>query len=393
MAGLLRRPKSTAAILLGMAALASTLLSVSLLYLSVGEGLRLGRLRLGADAMAVPRGFQEQFSGVLLTSGPTEFYIDSADALGRIKEVEGVSDATGQLFVVSAPLSCCTVADTMIVGFDPETDFTLRPWLMDGDMRRAISDGEVIAGSNIKAGRGGRLRFYGSEFVVVGKLEPTGLGYMDNSVFVPIEGVKAMVAASGDRAQRRLDVPADSLSAVLIRFREGADAVAVALRIEYRVPGVSVVLPDRVLQGARRRMLVPVKVLAVAGLFQWALSLVLIGVIYSLSVTSRQREIGVLMAMGARRADVLRLYRIEVAVLSVGGAAVGSALGLALLYSFRPLVSIALDVPFLLPSPLAVAAAVAAAVALCSVTGFLATTRIVLGLSIKQPFFAMQDGP
>ena len=51
--------------------------------------------------------------------------------------------------------------------------------------------------------------------------------------------------------------------------------------------------------------------------------------IMNLLVVEKTREIGMLMAMGARRSDIRDIFLVESALLGLIGAAVGSALGLA----------------------------------------------------------------
>ena len=53
-----------------------------------------------------------------------------------------------------------------------------------------------------------------------------------------------------------------------------------------------------------------------------------------MNVSERRSEIGLRMAMGARRQDIRNLFLIEAAALSVLGAVLGAGLGMALAYIY-----------------------------------------------------------
>jgi len=53
-----------------------------------------------------------------------------------------------------------------------------------------------------------------------------------------------------------------------------------------------------------------------------------------MSVSERRREIGVRMALGARRRDIRQLFLLEAATLSVAGALLGALLGVLAAYLF-----------------------------------------------------------
>lgn len=345
----MRKPVRTLAIFFGMAALSGTLFTLTLMYQSVGSSIDRGMARLGADAMVVPLRWQGETREILLSGQPSEFYM-KAGVLEGIKGVKGVSDTAAQLFIVSAPLSCCTVSDTMLIGFDPDGDFTITPWLKE-TLEKELSDIEVIVGAGILAGQGGRIRFYGREFLVAGKLEPTGMKFIDSAVFIPMKGARRMIAESGEKALKTLHIGQDEISAVLVRFDKNASHEEAALRIEHALPEVKVVLASEILRTARRNLLVPAKTVVTAGIIQWAVSLFMIGVLYSLSLGEREKETGLLRAMGAKKRSILSIFVYEVLLLSGTGGLAGITCGLIFILSFKNMLRIFFEVPFLFPSP------------------------------------------
>lgn len=344
-----RRAGVSLAIFACMAVLSGTLLTVSVFYVSVDNAIRKGSARLGADAVAVPAASEGLAREILITGAPSEFYMNS-EAKRRILSEPGVEAASGQLFIVSAPLACCTVSDTVLIGFDPESDFTVTPWLKE-TLGKRLSDEEVIAGADILAGLGGRLKFYGHEFRVAGKLQPTGMRLIDSAVFVPMEGARRMIAESGEHAMRLLEVGPEEISAVLIKFKEGAGREETAIRLEQSMPGIKIILSSDVLREARENITLPLKAVLAAGVLQWASSLLLIGIIHHLSLAQRRGETAILRALGASKSDVLRLYLDEIIAISASGSASGLLLGAFLSAGFKDFVRAFFGVPFLLPPP------------------------------------------
>ncbi|NIT04063.1 FtsX-like permease family protein [Candidatus Saccharibacteria bacterium] len=388
LANLRRKPARTAVIFFGIAALAGLLVSLSLIYSSVNNSIKIGGSRLGADAMAVPGEWEDETMGVLLSGGPTEFYMDG-NVEDKIRAVKGVRDTSVQLFVISAPLSCCTVSDTMLVGVEPDTDFTISPWLRNS-LGRHLSDGEVIVGRNILAEPGGKIKFYGREFLIAGKLDPTGMKYIDSSVFVPMRGVRDMISGSSQKALKTLNIGDDKISSVMMRFESDAKPEEVALRIEHAVPGVEVVLSSAVLRSAKENLAMPLKAISVAVAIQWAVSLLLIGVLYSLSISERERDVGILRASGARPRDIFKLFIYEILILSGAGGIAGIIAGVAFVWSFENLLRIAFKVPFLYPGLNDIAGISLFALGLSLLTGVLATIRPILRITRKPPYIAMR---
>ena len=377
-------------VFLGMAALSGTLFALTTLYFSAGRGIEKGMARLGADAMAVPAMRQEETTGILISGEPSEFYMP-LDFKERLAAVKGVYRASAQLFIISAPLACCAVSDTMLIGFEPETDFTVSPWLKER-LRRGLSPEEVIIGPNILSEPGGRTMFYGKEYRIAGKLEPTGMKFLDGSVFIPMEGARRMIAESGEKALKPLKIRPDEISAVLLKFDENASHEETAARIEYAMPELKVVLSSDVLRTARRNLAVPLKAAMAGAVVEWAVSLFLIGVFYRLSIGQRVKEIGLLKAMGAKNRDVRNIFLYEVILLSAGGGVTGAVAGAVLIESFENLIRVFFDAPLLLPSfGLGLALAVVV-VAFTVISGLAVTLLPVIRMAGKPPYDAVRQG-
>lgn len=315
---IIHRPVRSAALSLGIAALAGSLFFMSAMYMSVTQSVERAAARLGADAVAVASGWHSPPGGILLSGIATTDYL-GPDVVQKIRESGYVSEAAEQLFIVSASLQCCSLANTVLVGFNPELDFTVSPWIGE-HLNRQIGNDEIVVGSSILSDPGGMIRFFDKLFRVAAKIEPTGMPIIDGAVFIPMDGAREMIASSPDV---HMDINEGDVTAVLLKFPEGVDFSEAAVMIEYQVPEVTVVLAAQAMRAAREDLLSPLRVLAVMMPVGWAVSLFLIGVLYWATLDQRRGELALLRAMGAGRRHLLRMFTSEVLTLSATGAILG----------------------------------------------------------------------
>ena len=117
--------------------------------------------------------------GILLRGEPAYFYFDRA-VEQELKKIEGVESVSSQFYLTSLNQDCCSVP-VQFVGFDPETDFSVQPWICES-YSREVRDGELIVGNDISADENNRLKFFDEEYTVAAKLEETGTG-LDQAVY------------------------------------------------------------------------------------------------------------------------------------------------------------------------------------------------------------------
>ena len=118
----------SAALIILAALLSCSLLSGSLIIGSLKNGLNSYSSRLGADIVVVPKeAGAGNIDSILLQGIPGYFYMDE-DIASKIRNIEGVREASPQFYLASASSGCC---DTyiQIIGFDPDTDFSIQPWI------------------------------------------------------------------------------------------------------------------------------------------------------------------------------------------------------------------------------------------------------------------------
>ncbi|WP_406864446.1 ABC transporter permease [Streptomyces sp. HUAS MG47] len=261
--------------------------------------------------------------------------------LGEVRSVQGVREASGSLQIWDfGPRSTVTIA-----GVDPA--------------QRAVGPGRILD-RNIVEGRALRpgergvavldrhyAAFYGTK---------TGRQVKVGTRMLPVVGVveikdAAQTAAANvylplADAQQLAGLPADQVNQIHVQVGDSGETEEVTARINDRIGNVSAITADSLVQimGAVGR--ISARFSTIAAVVGAIGGLILSWTALRGLVAERTREIGVLMALGWRRGDVVRAFRLEALVLGLAGAALGILVGLALagLMSYVP-------IPELLPEP------------------------------------------
>ncbi len=236
-----------------------------------------------------------------------------SDIFTKVKAIEGVKKASPQLFIKPTSFTCCYNVDTFLVAFDPETDFTITPWLQK-NLKKPLVGNEVIAGSLLPIMTGDTIPFFGTQFTVAGTMEPTGMKFFDQSVFMTTEAAYAMAENSKGKSMQPLELEKNKISAVLVQVQEGFTPDRIAIRIEHDIDGVKAIASDEVTSTVRRQLGGLLKGILVISAILWILALLMTGFAFYMIVNERQRELGLLRAMGARKGHIFSLIITEAVV-------------------------------------------------------------------------------
>src|SRR4030066_867130 len=121
-------------------------LTTTLLMRGAENSLRLAINRWGADIVVVPAGSEAKIESALLMGAPAKFWMPQ-DRVDQIAAIPGVEAVSPQLYLATLTgASCCSVSDMFIIAYDPETDFTIQPWLQQ-KLGSGLRPGEVVGGS------------------------------------------------------------------------------------------------------------------------------------------------------------------------------------------------------------------------------------------------------
>ena len=344
-----RKPARTAALLLLTAFLSLSVFGGSVIIASLRNGLASYENRLGADIVVVPyeATTKKEFESILLQGIPGTFYMDGK-YYDKICTIDGVEIAAPQFYLASASAGCCSVP-VQIIGFDPELDFTVQPWIRDS-YGQSLGDGDIIIGSDLTLPTDGILKFYNTPCHVVAQLDKTGTG-LDTAVYANMNTIREMMVnaqALGFHSFADVD-PGDAVSSVLIRVAEGYDAAAVTADINIHVRHVEAAQTTNMLTGIAAGLSSVSRVIGILTGMIWVLAIVILVIAFAMISHERAKEFAILRVMGASQKMVSRLILTESAILSLAGAVMGLVIGALIVIPFGGSISSALGMPYLMP--------------------------------------------
>jgi len=372
-----------------VAVVSGTLFTATLFLKSINNALKLGTYRLGADILVVPASAETKANAALLSGTPTEFFMDRS-VLDQVRKIEGVKAATPQLFLKPSSFSCCFNVEIFLVAFDPETDFTVKPWL-EKHLNRTLGPNEIITGREIPVIIGDNIPFFGTTFNVVGTMEPTGMDFFDRTGFMSLDAAYNMAEASKLKALQPLELSRTQVSTVLVQVTEDFTPDRVAIRIEHDLPGIKALTSDTVISTVRKQLSGLIHAIVIISVILWFIVLLIMAFAFYMIVNERRREIGLLRAMGANRGHIASIVLTEASLLSAAGGATGVLLGFGLLVSIKSLLLHYLKLPYLFPSSLDLIVLTVGAISLSILTGLLSAFLPALAIIRTEPYEAIRS--
>ena len=389
---LLRRPGRTVALVLLTAFLALSVFGGSIVVSSLRSGLDSLQARLGADILVLPSSARSKvdFQELLLQGTAGAFYM-SADALDRVREVEGVERAAPQTFLASLKADCCAVK-VQVIGIDPEADFTVQPWIGESTSRE-LGDMDVAVGCKVNANAGESLKLYDQHCHVVAKLAETGTG-LDTAVYCNMDTMRALlVAAEAKGVSHKLtSEDSDVISAVYVKVADGRDIDTVMARINAHVRKASAVRARSLFTGAADSLAGVSRTVAILAGAVWALALVILLIAFAMMTRERRREFAVLRLLGASRKALSRLVLAETALCGLAGGALGVGLAAMLVFPFTTLIETKLGLPYLTPDMGTILLLALATVLATVLIGALASAFSARRLSRTDPGTTLREG-
>lgn len=376
---LLGRPGRTAALFFLVLLLSLTLCSGGLVLSSLRTGLGSLENRLGADVIVMPaKAALKTDLDTLFLQGTIGPYYMSMSTVDKIAKTEGIDRLSTQIFLSSMRASCCSIP-IQVIGFDPESDFTVSSWLKES-RQESLDDGRLLVGSRVNANPGESIKLYNISCPVAGQLQSTGTG-LDTAVYCTLPTIRTLMTAAEDLGgySSISGDPSETVSAVYIKVKEGVDPKDVADSINVHVRKVKAVQTRSVittvadslsgLEGILTLLIIAAAVLVWLVLFA----------AFTLMTGERKKEFATLRLCGLSRGRLAGLVFREAAIVSLLGSAAGVGLSLLLVHAFSGALGKALGLPFLLPS-----AGTAATLALAALFGCLLAGPLAAAVSARK---------
>jgi putative ABC transport system permease protein len=282
---------------------------------NVNAGLEKTSERLGADVIVIPTGARSGAEEFLLYSKIQVFYMDR-EYLEIMKLKPEMEMVTYQTYLEPLTGICCGVLDAQVIGIDQETDYIIKPWLTEdvtlGPKQVFVGSGSA---SDYKSGLYDTALLFDRDFEVAGILEETGTG-LDYSILMRVEDMDEIIQEKGQAEPGQI-------SAIFLKLKRGYDPYIMGRVIEGQYPKLDVIPRGTMGETVKETLLDINKIFSITILLSSILSIFLAWAIFSAIVNERKREVGIIVAIGARRIQVIKLFLFE--VLLIGG--VGSVFG------------------------------------------------------------------
>jgi putative ABC transport system permease protein len=193
------------------------------------------------------------------------------------------------------------------------------------------------------------------------------------------------------QAEKELEIAPDSVSAVLVRVAEDSDPRDVAARIERAIPGITAIESTTLFRTQHEQTSGLKRSASALVTIAWILSIGLAGLVTSMTIAERRREVAVLRALGASRTMVLESLLAEGIILVLAGGVAAIALVAFAIFLFRDLIIQITEVSFYYPSPLSLLGLALGVLALAVASVMLATLIPIWRLVYEEPGTAMKE--
>lgn len=348
-----RRPARTFLLVVSVALGSSAVFASFIAARGIHASMEVSFSRMGADVLVVPKDTLVNITSALLTVQPTEHTLDRS-VVEEVARVPGVARVAPQrIFRVAA--HGASHGEVNLVAFDPALDFSVLPWVKE-KLDRPMRAGDVLAGARTSEKLGSEIQLCGRPLTVYARLDRTGVGPFEESLFTTFDTVAAMgrdPQMNGPAASACLADSGDGkVSALLLRLAVGTTPEQVGFAVS-RLADVKAIAGGSIMTSSRQSLIALLAGTAAFTALLFAALLIMVGVMFSAIIAERRREVGVLMAVGARRGQVIRMLIAEAGFTTGLGGFSGMTLGVTLLIVFQRTLGFyveTLRIPFLWPS-------------------------------------------
>ncbi len=305
-------------LLLAVSLLVSLLVFAMLFNRAVQEDIKTATKRLGADIVLVPAEAKGKAEEFILESQEKTFYMDEF-VFEAVMELDEISSGTFQVYLETLDAGCCSIDEGQVVAFDPDSDFVVTPWLEGAP---DLGAGDVYVGSYVYEYLGliNTASLFGQGVKVVGHLQETGTG-LDHGIFMRYDDLaKVSSEAAGDYKK-------GTISIIFLKVKEGLDVGQVVAKIRNVNPTIGIMTRGSIGSDVRTTLRDIVRVFSITISMASLLAVMLAWSTFTAMANERQREVGILRAIGARKSHIISMFLAEAVLVSVFGGLLGVVMG------------------------------------------------------------------
>ena len=387
-----RKPFRTTALVIVVTMLTVAFYGGSLLSMNLEAGLNSMQERMGADLMVTPQNTKNEAEALLTNGGSSTFYFTN-DIENEVSKADGIDEITAQTYISSLAAACCD-DKVQIIGFNPQTDFVITPWIgsqFDG----VLEDGQIIAGASINVSGNNTVKLYGHEFPVAAQLANTGTS-LDNSVFVNMNTVPDVVSYSAKVGHPAIpqEYADKAVSAILIKVKDGYSAQQVASNITKAtgLKGLGYVYPGGITATTKNNLTVIVGYVTIFVAVFWIMGLIVLLAVFASTMNERKREFAAYRIMGATRSTLVGIIIRESVMIGALGGAIGVALASLAIFPFSTLIGRQLELPYLQSGVWNVMLLIAVSFVFAVITGVIASIATAVKLSAPETYLTLREG-
>ena len=330
-------------------AISGFLLTTTLMARGQQYSLNVGLERLGADITVVPLEKSAEAEAAFLIGKPVKDAWMPEENLAKVAQLEGVEQVSPQLYLQSLTgAACCAAWELFIIAIEPETDFTVQPWLQE-KLNKPLGLRDVVGGQFVFVPEEtGIFMLYGVELDMIANLEPTGTG-LDQTAFISYETAQFMARESITKAMMPLEIPDGKISAIQVKVQPGYSVDDLAARITQELPGTYAITSLGITRTVQHQTAGLFSALWTTMIIIWAVASLLMGLVFFMMVNARRREIGTLRALGASNNFIFRLFLTESIMLALGGGILGVIVATMFVRFFGQFLTLTTEAPLLMP--------------------------------------------
>ncbi len=309
-------------LILAVGMLVALLVFAMLFNKAVKDDLDAANKRLGADIVMVPVEAMDKAEEFILESKDKTFYMDKT-IYDQVKNLPGVAAATTQIYLKTLASGCCSIVEGQVVAIDQDTDFVVRSWMKNPP---PLKKGEAYVGSYVWEYLGliDTPTLFGTPIKVVDHLKKSGSG-LDHALFIRQQDLDLVSAEALGKFDR------SKISLIFIKLKPGYDLDEMAGKIQSIAPTTGIMTRGTLGSSIREKLSDIISIFSLTISISSALAILLAWSTFTALANERQREVGILRAIGAKRLHIIRLFLTEALIIGLVGSATGVILGHQLL--------------------------------------------------------------